>query len=72
MEKNLKDNKYNHDAKFEFSYALTDYLAQGAEYGQGVYIQEYLRGDIQNNLDYTGVTRFKQGLIFVTHKKKYW
>ena len=56
---------------FEFAYALTTHLCQGSEYNQGIYIEEFLRPQIQDQLNYTGITRFKKGLIYIKKKNKY-
>lgn len=55
---------------FEFAYASTTHLAQGAEYGGGIYIEEFLRSQIQNQLNYTGITRFKKWLIYLKKRTK--
>lgn len=69
----LKNNKYNSANKFEYAYASTTHLCQGAEYQQGIYIQEKLGGqDISSALNYTGITRFRNFLIYVVPSKKYW
>lgn len=56
---------------FEYSYALSTHLCQGAEYPRGIYVEEFLRPQIQNQLNYTGVTRFKQSLIYIKKTSKY-
>lgn len=56
---------------FEFAYCLTTHLCQGSEYNKGIYIEEFLRPQIQNQLNYTGITRFKKGLIYIKKKNKY-
>lgn len=56
---------------FEYAYALTTHLCQGAEYPRGIYIEEFMRPQIQNQLNYTGITRFKQGLIYIKKTNKY-
>ena len=56
---------------FEFAYCLTTHLCQGSEYQTGIYIEEYTRPQIQKALNYTGITRFKKGLIYVKKKNKY-
>ena len=43
---------------------------QGGQYPNGVYIQEYLNRDIQKHLNYTGITRFSNFLIYVIPNKK--
>ena len=61
----IKNSPYSVGERFEFAYAITTHLSQGAQYPSGIYIHEYLGKDIQKNLDYTGVTRFKKFLIYV-------
>lgn len=68
---NIKNDKYSFGEKFEFAYAQTGYLAQGAEYHTGMYIEEFLRSNIQNQLNYTGITRFKENLIYVKKSKNF-
>lgn len=51
--------------KFEFSYAITTHISQGSQFMSGIYIQEYLNPNIQNNLNYTGITRFRRFCIYV-------
>ncbi|MGL5751124.1 MAG: ATP-dependent DNA helicase [Paraclostridium sp.] len=72
MKDQLKKSKYSIGEKFEFAYAITSHLSQGGEFRNGIYYEEYLRKDIQNNLNYTGITRFKQGMIYVKKDKKYY
>lgn len=73
--KSLDDNYYSHKSfrrqgeYFEFAYSLTTHLAQGGEYPIGMYIEEYWRNaDEKAKLNYTGVTRFKNKLIYVKKK----
>ena len=69
----MKNNKmYSNGEKFEFAYALTTHLSQGAEYPCGIYYEEFLRSNIQNQLNYTGVTRFKEFFIYVKKTRKYY
>ena len=68
----LKNNKYNQAEKFEFSYAKTTHLAQGSQSHHGIYIQEYLSKEINNQLNYTGITRFETGLIYVLPKRRFY
>lgn len=69
----LKNNPYNFGNKFELAYALTAHLSQGAEYFQGIYFQENVADpNIRNNIDYTGITRFKQNAIIVIPSRKYY
>lgn len=69
--KEIKNLPYSYGEKFEYSYALTAYLAQGAEYHTGMYIEEFLRPNMQNNLNYTGITRFKENMIYVKKSKQF-
>ena len=66
----LKNNKFNGGHKFEFAYSITTHLSQGAQYPNGIYIKEYLGGNNNNCLDYTGVTRFSNMLIYVVPNTK--
>jgi hypothetical protein len=68
----IKSNRYTKGELFEFSYAITTHLSQGSEYPAGIYFEEFLRPDIQNSLIYTGITRFKQYMIYVKPSKKWW
>ena len=61
----LKNNKYNTANKFEYAYAITTHSSQGAQYSNGIYIQENFPDDIQNNLNHVGASRFKNFLIYV-------
>lgn len=70
--KYLKNDKYNRSECFEFAYAITTHMAQGGRFGNGIYFEEFLNRDIQNNLNYTGITRFSNSLIYVKKKKKYY
>lgn len=56
---------------FEFAYCITTHLSQGGEYRRGIYIEEFLKAQIQNQLNYTAITRFKTGMIYIKKKQKY-
>lgn len=69
--KKLKDDKYHNCGElFEFAYALTTHLSQGAEFPVGIYFEEFLRSNIQNKLNYTGITRFKEYMIYVKKTRR--
>ena len=68
--KQLSISKYYTGEKFEFAYAITAHVSQGAQYSQGIYIEDYMGGDMQRNVNYTGVTRFSNKLIYVKPKRK--
>ena len=57
---------------FDYAYALTTHLSQGGEYNNVMYIEEFLQQQIQKQLNYTGITRAKNKLIYVKKKKKIW
>jgi exodeoxyribonuclease-5 len=61
----LKNNKYNTANKMEYAYAITTHLSQGAQYPNGIYIQEQFPDDIQNNLNHVGISRFVNYAIYV-------
>ena len=72
-EKNsIKQSRYSVGEKFDWAYASTVHSAQGSEYPAGIYIEEYLNPQIQNNLNYTAITRFRNKMIYVIRKPKYY
>jgi exodeoxyribonuclease-5 len=56
---------------FDFAYALTVHLSQGAEYSNVLYIEEFMHQQIQKQLNYTAITRAKSSLIYVKKTNKY-
>ena len=71
--KKIKFDKYANGNMLEFGYCGTAHTMQGSQYANGIYIEEFLNPDIQKNLNYTGVTRFTNSLIYVIpDRKKYW
>ena len=68
----MKRDRYVKGEFFEYAYASTTHLAQGAEYPAGILIEEFLRPNIQDQLIYTGITRFKNYMIYVMKTKKYY
>lgn len=65
-------NKYERLEKFEYAYAITTHLAQGSQFRTGIYIEEYLNSSINKNLNYTGITRFSNGMIYVRQKRRFY
>lgn len=61
----IKNSRFEHGEFFETAYAITTHLSQGSQFTDGVYISEWLKGDIKRNLDYTGLTRFSDSCIYV-------
>ena len=70
--KNNRFAKYEIGELFEYAYALTTHSAQGSEYISGIFIEEFLRPEIQSQLIYTGITRFKRNLIYVKRTRRYY
>lgn len=71
IRKQLKEDEYHNCGElFEFAYALTTHLSQGAEFPAGIYFEEFLRSNIQNKLNYTGITRFKERMIYVKKTRR--
>lgn len=66
----LKENPYSFGEKFEFGYAITTHMAQGSEYNNGIYIEEFLNPNINNKLNYVGLSRFRQFCIYVKRKPR--
>lgn len=56
---------------FDFAYALTVHLSQGGEYNNVMYIEEFMRQQIQNQLNYTAITRARNSLIYIKKSNKY-
>lgn len=68
----LKNDQYSEGEKFEYAYASTCHLIQGSEYNCGTYIEEFLNSKIQNNLNYTAITRFRNQMIYVKKRPKFY
>jgi len=68
----IKKSRWTRGELFEYAYASTVHLSQGSEYVNGIYIEEPIGGGIQNNLNYTAITRFKHQMIYVKTTPKYW
>lgn len=66
----LKNDRYSRGDKFDWAYAITAHLAQGAQYPFGIYFEEYMGSAIQNNINYVGVTRFVDYMIYVKPNRR--
>ena len=66
------DKQYIQGEFFEFAYCLTTHSAQGSEYNNLIFIEEYLHEQSQKQYLYTGITRAKQKLIYIKHHRKYY
>lgn len=74
LKNEIKNDRFSLGNKFDLAYALTTHLAQGSEYNNGIYIEERLGdGGMSNNLNNTGITRFRKAAIYVKEKvRRYW
>lgn len=68
----IKNNKYYPGARMEYAYCITTHLSQGSEYANGIYFKEYLSKEINGNLDYTGISRFRNSCIIVLPKRRFY
>ena len=68
----IKTDRFSPGEKFEYGYAITTHSSQGSAFRSVLYKSEFLRADIQNNLDYTGITRAREFLIYVKQKRRYY
>ena len=66
----LKNAPFSQGEKMEYAHAITTHMSQGGQFPQGIYVEEYLRGNIQNSLNYTGITRFKYNMIYAKQRPK--
>ena len=61
-----ESNNRSYYDKFEFAYAITVHLSQGSQYENVLYFKEKMGfSDFTRKLDYTAITRAKEGLIIV-------
>lgn len=69
----MRKTAYMDDSeKFEYAYAITTHVSQGSQFDSGIYLQEYFPSH-SNNLNYTGLTRFRQRALYVIpDRKRYW
>ena len=73
LERVKYNNPYAVGERFEFAYCITTHLSQGSEANRGIYFHEEMGGgvDMQKRLAYTGVTRFKDCLIYVKPRRRF-
>lgn len=69
-ERKVFNDKYEHGERFEFAYAATTHMAQGSQFVNGVYLEEYLSPELNTRLNYTAITRFKRGCIYVKQARR--
>lgn len=61
----IRKNKYAKGNMFEFAYAITTYLSQGGQWHKVIYIEEFMRSDIQKAMNLVGASRADTSLIYV-------
>ena len=66
----IMSTRFSKGNKFEYGYAITTHMAQGAEFDHGIYIEEYLNKNINRNLNYVGITRFRLHCIYVKRRPR--
>ena len=67
----MKKANYDIGNLFEYGYAQTVHLAQGGQWNNGIYIEEYMNPSINRHLHYTALTRFSDMCIYVKPKRRY-
>lgn len=70
IRESIMSTRFSSGNKFEYGYAITTHMAQGAEFDNGIYVEEYLNKDINKNLNYVGITRFRFHCIYVKRRPK--
>ena len=68
----FKNRRFSQGEKLEYGYAITTHIAQGSEYSSGIYFQEYMNPNINNQLWYTGITRFRDNCIYVKRRRRFY
>ena len=68
----IMNTRFSKGNKFEYGYAITTHMSQGAEFDKGIYIEEYLNSNINKNLNYVGITRFRFHCIYVKRRPRYY
>lgn len=72
QKKFIKMDKFSVGEKLEYAYAITTHMSQGGQFNNGIYVEEFLNRDIQRNLNYTGITRFRDKFIYVKRQPKFY
>lgn len=68
----IMSTRFSKGNKFEYGYAITTHMSQGAEFDNGIYVEEYLNKNINRNLNYVGITRFRHHCIYVKRRPRYY
>lgn len=68
--KKTMNSMYSNGERFEFAYAITTHISQGSQFKNGIYVEESFPMNVQRNLNYTGITRFSDSMIYIKRSKK--
>lgn len=68
--KKTMNSMYSNGELFEFAYSITTHISQGSQFKNGVYVEEAFPMNVQRNLNYTGITRFSDSMIYIKRNKK--
>lgn len=69
--KDMKNFNYMCGEGFEYGYVETVHVAQGSQWNNGIYFEEYLPTN-NEKLNYTALSRFSRKCIYVKKNRKYW
>lgn len=69
--KAMKNYNYCTGEAMEFGYCQTVNTAQGSQWNNGIYFEEYLPSS-NNARNYTALSRFRKKCIYVKKNRKYW
>lgn len=70
----IKNSPYSIGEKFDFAYSITTHLAQGAQFQNVIYYEEYVHNSVNHNkLNFVGASRATDKLIYVKkYNKRYY
>lgn len=71
-QKKSMNSMYGSGERFEFAYSITTHISQGSQFNNGMYVEEAFPMKVQRQLNYTGITRFSDSMIYVKRSKKYY
>lgn len=71
-QKKSMNSMYGSGERFEFAYSITTHISQGSQFNNGIYVEEAFPMKVQRQLNYTGITRFSDSMIYVKRSKKYY
>ena len=61
----IRNNRFEGGNMFEYAYAITTHCSQGQQFHKVIYIEEYMKPDLQRRLNFVGASRADQSLIYV-------